>query len=84
MSAFQHLVYFVSCDIVGAQMNAVGSGGKRDVSAGVDEQASSHWRTSSRFSVLSSRASCLRRPYDGGGSLWSSPENRALGGLLLG
>ena len=41
------------CDIVCAQMNAVGSRGKRDVGAGVNEE------TSSQFSVLSSQWSAV-------------------------
>ena len=45
-------------DIVGAQMNAVGSRGKRDVGAGVDEEASS------QFSVLSSQWSAVAHGRD--------------------
>src|ERR1019366_7109575 len=41
------------CDIIGAQMNAIGSRGKRDVRAGVNEE------TSSKFSVLSSQWSAV-------------------------
>jgi len=32
----QHLTHFTRCDIVGTQMNAVGSRGKRDVGARIN------------------------------------------------
>src|ERR1019366_3200382 len=50
---FQKAAAFMRCDIIGAQMNASGSRGKRDVRAGVNEE------TSSKLSVLSSQWSAV-------------------------
>jgi hypothetical protein len=34
--SFQHLAHFMGCNVVGAEMDAVGSSGQRDISAGVN------------------------------------------------
>jgi len=49
---FQHTAHLMRHDIVCAQMDAVGSCGERDVGAGINEESSPQFRTSSQWSAV--------------------------------
>src|SRR5208282_343797 len=63
--SFEHAARLVRRDVVGAQMNSVGSHGECDVGAGVNEETSSQFRPSTQSPVRSSQGSAVAHGREG-------------------